>query len=230
MLKAFITDIDGTLTDDRRRLSVRAVEEIRRIVDEGVPVVLASGNTVCFIDALSKMIGTTGDVIAENGGVYRHGYTGERYAEGNRQLCLDAYYKVIGELQPKGEELRLYSNEYRYSDVAFARDTPVERVREILTGMPVQVVDTGFAIHLQHPGLSKGAALEKLAPLMGLRPENFLATGDSVNDVTMLRAAGIAAVPQNASPEAKSVADTILDKPFGEGTADAIAWYFPKKA
>ena len=92
MPKAFITDIDGTLTDDRRRLSMHAVEEIRRLVDAGIPVVLASGNTVCFIDALSKMIGTSGDIIAENGGVYRHGYTGMRHAEGDRSICLAAYH------------------------------------------------------------------------------------------------------------------------------------------
>ena len=38
MPKAFITDIDGTLTDDRRRLSMHAVEEIRRLVDAGIPI------------------------------------------------------------------------------------------------------------------------------------------------------------------------------------------------
>ena len=227
MPKAFITDIDGTLTDDRRRLSTHAVEEIRRLVDADIPVVLASGNTVCFIDALSKMIGTNGDIIAENGGVYRHGYTGARHTEGDRKLCLDAYQKIIEHFQPKGEELRLYSSEYRYSDVAFARDVDVGEVSRLLAGMPVQVIDTGFAIHLQPPGLSKGAALAKLAKLMDLTPADFLAAGDSVNDVSMLTSAGIAVVPANASPEARAAADDIMDKPFGEGTAEALARYFP---
>jgi len=227
MPKAFITDIDGTLTNDRRRLSTRAVEEIRRLVDADIPVVLASGNTVCFIDALSKMIGTNGDIIAENGGVYRRGYTGTRHAEGNREVCLAAYRKIIEHFNPVGEELRLYSNEYRYSDVAFARDVDTGEVSRLLAGMPVQVIDTGFAIHLQPPGLSKGAALAKLAKLMDLTPADFLAAGDSVNDVTMLKSAGIAVVPANASPEARAAADDIMDKPFGEGTAEALARYFP---
>lgn len=227
MPKAFITDIDGTLTDDRRRLSTHAVEEIRRLVDADIPVVLASGNTVCFIDALAKMIGTNGDIIAENGGVYRHGYTGARHTEGDRKLCLDAYQKIIEHFQPKGEELRLYSSEYRYSDVAFARDVDAGEVSHLLAGMPVQVIDTGFAIHLQPPGLSKGAALAKLAKLMGLTPADFLAAGDSVNDVSMLTSAGIAVAPANASPEARAAADDIMDKTFGEGTAEALARYFP---
>ncbi len=227
MLKAFVTDIDGTLTDDRRRLSTRAVEEIRRVVDAGIPVVLASGNTICFIDALSKMIGTDGDVIAENGGVYRHEYIGTRHSAGDRDLCLSAYQRIIDTVQPKDGELRLYSNDYRYSDVAFARNIDAAEVRRLIADMPVQVIDTGFAIHLQSEGLSKGAALIKLAKLMGLTPAEFLAAGDSVNDVSMLEIAGIAAVPANAGTQARAVADCVMDKPFGEGTADALARYFP---
>lgn len=227
MPKAFVTDIDGTLTDDRRRLSTHAVEEIRRVVDSGIPVVLASGNTLCFLDALSKMIGTCGAVIAENGGVYRHTYTGTRHTAGDRNLCLQAYQRIIDTFQPVGEELRLYSSEYRYSDVAFARDIDAALITDLLADLPVQVIDTGFAIHLQSPGLSKGAALTHLASLMGLSPCDFLAAGDSINDVSLLRAAGIAVAPANASPEARAVADIIMDQPYGEGIADALARYFP---
>jgi phosphoglycolate phosphatase (TIGR01487 family) len=228
MPKAFITDIDGTLTDKQRRLSTHAIEEIRRLVNADIPVILASGNTICFIDALSKMIGTNGDIIAENGGVYRQGYTGMLHLEGDRELCFVAYQKIVDHFQSKGGgKLQLYSNEYRYSDVAFARDADAEEIKRLLTGIPVQVVDTGFAIHLQSPGFSKGTAFARLANLMNLTPTDFLAAGDSINDVAMLKSAGIAVVPANASPEAQAAADVIMDKPFGEGTAEAIARYFP---
>lgn len=226
MPKALAVDIDGTLTDERRRLSMRAVDTIRTLIDSGVPVVLASGNTLCFLDAIAKMIGTDGDVIAENGGVYRMGYTGEKQIAGNRELCLNAYNKILQELKPKGEELRLYSNEYRFSDVAFARDADPEIIKKILAGTNIQVIDTGFAIHLQIPGLSKGNALKNLANLMNLTPAEFLVIGDSVNDVSMLEVAGVSAVPKNASPEAKAAADIVMEKPYGDGTSDAILKYF----
>ena len=163
MYKAFITDVDGTLTDGRRRLSTQAVEEIRRLIDADIPVVLASGNTLCFLDGLSHMIGTDGNVIAENGGVFRKGFLGKRTVAGNRALCMEAYEKIRAEVQPKGDELRLFSAELRHSDVAFSRDVSIDRVNEIIAGMDVVAVDTGFAIHLHTPGLSKGAAFEMLA-------------------------------------------------------------------
>ena len=225
MPRAFITDIDGTLTNERRRLSTEVIDELRRIIDAGIPVILASGNTLCFLDAFSHMIGTDGTIIAENGGVYRLGYLGEKQVAGSQEVCLAAYQKVVDELKPKGDELRLFSSRYRDSDIAFSRDAPAALIKEILKDMPVDVIDTGFAIHLQIPGVTKGAAFEKLAELMGLAPSDFLVAGDSVNDVSMLKLGGISVVPANASPEAKEAADRIMERSFGEGTADALRKY-----
>lgn len=226
MPDAFITDIDGTLTDDRRRLSLAVVAEIRRLIDSDIPVVLASGNTVCFLDGLSHMIGTSGTIIAENGGVYRNGYLGVKHVIGQKNLCMEAYNKIVAELKPKGDDLRLFSPEYRFSDVAFSRDTSIETVRDIIKGMNVEAVDTGFAIHLHSPNISKGDAFEKLAAVMGLKTKDFLCAGDSVNDVEMLKLAGVSITPANGSPEAKSVACLITEKPYGDGTADALRMYF----
>jgi len=198
MFKAFITDIDGTLTDNRRRLSISAVAEIRRLIDADVPIVFASGNTVCFLDSISHMIGNDGNIIAENGGVYRKGFLGPMHVEGNHQLCLDAYRKIIDEVKPTGDALRLFSVNLRYSDVAFSRDVDLETVNEIIAGMGLEAVDTGFAIHLHSPGISKGEAFLALAKEMHLSPSDFFAAGDSENDLSMLMHAGGAVAPANS--------------------------------
>ena len=226
MLKAFITDIDGTLTDARRRISTEVIDEMRRIIDNGVPVVLASGNTLCFMDTFSHMIGTNGDIIAENGGVYRQGFLGKKQVAGDQKICLAAYEKIVSELQPKNGELRLFSLKFRDSDVAFSRDYPIDVIKDILKDVPVIVIDTGFAIHLQVPGITKGLAFEKLANLMGFAPADFLVAGDSINDVPMLEIGGVSVVPSTASPDAKRAADHVMEKPFGEGTAEALRNYF----
>ena len=57
----------------------------------------------------------------------------------------------------------------------------------VLAGQPVQVIDTGFAIHLQSEGVSKGTALVALARDMDLSPRDFFAIGDGENDVTDAR-------------------------------------------
>ena len=56
-------------------------------------------------------------------------------------------------------------------------------------------------------GASKGAALCKLAELLGIDIANTVAVGDFNNDVSMIQAAGIGYAVENAVAEAKAVAD-----------------------
>ncbi len=94
MLRAILTDVDGTITDHGRSLHTGAIEVIRELVSRGVEVVLASGNTACFMDALCRMIGTSGTFIGENGGVYRVGFLGQLHIHGDQPLCLEAFQVI----------------------------------------------------------------------------------------------------------------------------------------
>jgi len=225
VLKALLTDIDGTITGPDRRIHTGAIELIRTLVDDGVVVVLASGNASCFMEALCKMIGTQGSYIAENGGVYRAGYTGTPHIIGD-QLAVRAALTVLQEhFQNQGKELDLFSPRYRFADLAFGRTVPAEEVREVLRDHPVQVIDTGFAIHLQTPGISKGTTLLELATALGLAPADFLAVGDSVNDLHMLQVAGIGIAVANAHPETKAVATYVAEKGYGDGFVEGVKKY-----
>jgi phosphoglycolate phosphatase (TIGR01487 family) len=227
VLKALLTDIDGTITGPDRRISTGSIETIRSLVDNGIEVVLASGNTPCFMDALCRMIGTRGTFIAENGGVYRIGITGPLVISGDHSAAKAALTIVQEHFRKKGTTLDLYSPQYRFSDFAFARTVPAEEVRMVLRDHQVQVIDTGYAIHLQSPGINKGTALVALARDMGLVPADFLAIGDSLNDIQMLETAGIGITVANAHPETKAVAQYIAKKKYGDGFVEAVEKYYP---
>ena len=226
-MRAVVTDIDGTITDGARRISLAAIQEIRRLVDDGIPVVLASGNTLCFMDSIAKMIGTSGAVIAENGGVWRREYPVEPVVEADRKVTLAAFEDLRGQYTARGVELDLYSHSLRHADVAFARNVPVDEVRRLLAGHPVRVLDTGFAIHLQQVGVTKATALAALASAMGLELSDFLAIGDSENDVEMIKEAGAGAAVGNAVPSAQAAADFVATAPFGDGFVEAVRHYLP---
>jgi hypothetical protein len=227
VLKALLTDVDGTITDQTRRIHTGAVEMIRALVDHEIVVVLASGNTTCFMDALCRMTGTDGSFIAENGGVYRIGYAGTLQIKGDQSICRTALAEIQSYYRQKKVELELYSPTYRFSDLAFARTVPVEEVKDILSKNPVQVIDTGYAIHLQSKGITKGTALAALAPELGLSPADFLAIGDGINDAQMLTAAGIGVTIANAHPNTKAAAHEVMEKEYGEGFVEAVKKYFP---
>ncbi|HUU75133.1 MAG TPA: phosphoglycolate phosphatase [Methanoregulaceae archaeon] len=224
-LQAVITDVDGTITDQYRRIHTGAIQAIRQLLDSGIEVVLASGNTACFMDALSRMIGTSGSFIAENGGVFRIIYGGELTVIGDQSVCKEALDALIRHFRKKGVELELYSPDYRLADLAFAKTVRVSEVREVVKPYDVNVLDTGFAIHLQSPGVSKGTAFSLLAREMDIGQSSFMAIGDAQNDIELLKAAGIGIAVKNAHPDAASAADWVSEKSYGDGFVEAIQRY-----
>ena len=68
-----------------------------------------------------------------------------------------------------------------------------------------------------NPGVNKGTALVALAQEMHLSPADFLAIGDSLNDIQMLKTAGIGVTVANAHPETKAVAPMYEQKSMGMG-------------
>ena len=225
MLKALLTDIDGTITDSSRRIHTGSIDTIRSLVDQGIIVVLASGNAPCFMEALCKMIGTQGTFIAENGGIIRVGYTGTLQVYRRPESppggpCdpagpLPQEGKGTGTLQPHIPPRRPGIRPHR----AFHRSAGDPQ------GIPGTGDRHGYAIHLQSPGVNKGTALVDLAGKLGIPPGEFLAIGDSVNDIQMLRTAGIGITVANAHPETKAVAIYVAEKEYGDGFVEAVKKY-----
>ena len=58
-------------------------------------------------------------------------------------------------------------------------------------------------------GISKGAALTRMAELLGVDMVNTVAVGDYHNDISMIQAAGIGYAMANAHPDVKAIADRI---------------------
>ena len=214
--RAVITDVDGTITDQERHISLDSVSVIRTLVKNDIPVVIASGNTECSLTFLCKMIGTDGTIIAENGGLYRIKYAGEPYA------CLEAFNALSEYYSKRGEKLELYSPEYRFADIAFARTVDPDEVREIVSGMPVKVLDSGFAIHIQSGDVNKGTTFALVAEEMGIPVSDFVAVGDSYNDREMLQAAGFGVAVAGGLAGAAVVADRVSTKEYGDGFSEVI--------
>ena len=214
-----MADIDGTLTDMQRHVSTDAIAAIRSLP---IPVVLASGNVICFMRAASKLIGASEAMIGETGGVIQVGYDSKPVILADIEQCRRAA-AVLQEHFPGLEQL---DARYRLSELAFRRTIDVEKARQVLeSGFPeLEIVDTKFALHLKHKSVNKGTGLIEIALRMGLKPEEFAALGDSANDIHMFRAAGLRLAVGNATPEIKAAADYVAQKPYGEGAAEALYW------
>lgn len=72
---------------------------------------------------------------------------------------------------------------------------------------------------------SKGAALLTLGRLLGIPAEQTLAIGDGLNDISMLRAAGLGLAMANAPRRVRSVAKALTTSNDDDGVAHALHRY-----
>ncbi|MEL7656275.1 MAG: HAD hydrolase family protein, partial [Bacillota bacterium] len=68
-IKAFVSDVDKTLTDDNLLLDIDAIQTIRCLEAAGIPVVLVTARDYMTAASLSIFLGACGLVAAENGSV-----------------------------------------------------------------------------------------------------------------------------------------------------------------
>ncbi len=87
----------------------------------------------------------------------------------------------------------------------------------------IQIVrGASYNIELNTPTGTKGHALRAFAEKMGIPIGEVMAFGDSENDLTMIRAAGIGVAMDNALPEVKAVADAVARSNDEDGVAAMI--------
>jgi len=214
-------DIDGTLTDDRRRLDPRVVPVLR---EWAAPVVVATGKSMPYPVALCEFLGVDPLVIAENGGVVLTGRAGDLQVRGDRaaaEAALAAY-------QDRGYDLGWGAadlvNRWRETELAVSRDQPLGPLEDLAREHGLVVLDTGFAYHVTSPDVDKGTGLAAVADPLGREVVDFAAVGDSENDAPVLAAAGRSVAVANADETARKTADHVTSAAYADGFLEAVDW------
>jgi len=215
-LKAIALDVDGTITDETRRVCVNAVNVIHRAENEGVPIIFVTGNVICAAKIIAILLGTTGGLVAENGGVIES--QGKIKILGNITECQKAYEFLKSKFEVTNVEL----SDQRVSEVAIERTITEELVKETINDFNVVVYDTKFAIQLTDPSVNKGSSLKMITTDLGIKTDENLAIGDSENDIEFLRVSDVKVAVNNAADELKDIADYITEKSYDDGVAEAI--------
>ncbi|NJE46329.1 phosphoglycolate phosphatase [Thermococcus sp. GR7] len=223
MIKAISLDIDGTITYPDRRLHEDALKAIRLAESLGVPVMLVTGNSVPFAEAMAIMIGITGPVVAEDGGALS--VKDGRLRKRIYLTTMDEEWILWSEIKRRYPEAVLsFSMPERKAGLVVLRTIPVEAVRALIEelGLNLIAVDSGFAIHIKKPWINKGAGIEKACEILGISPKEVAHVGDGENDLDAFRVVGYRVAVGQAPETLKAEADYVTQTTYGEGGAEGI--------
>jgi Cof subfamily protein (haloacid dehalogenase superfamily) len=99
----------------------------------------------------------------------------------------------------------------------------VEEAVRAAFGSRVEVASGGREfLDILHQGVSKGSTLERFIADLPERPEFVVAAGDHHNDLTMLRLADVAAIPENAAETLLPLADVVMPRAVQHGISALV--------
>ncbi|MGD0384063.1 MAG: Cof-type HAD-IIB family hydrolase [Thermoguttaceae bacterium] len=84
----------------------------------------------------------------------------------------------------------------------------------------------GFLAEITPAGVSKWLGVKRLAESWGIEEAEICAVGDDVNDIPMIRAAGLGVAMGNALPEVKAAADRVAPTHDENGLVRVVEWLF----
>ncbi len=215
-------DVDGTLTDDEQAVDPGVFPILR---EWEAPVVVATGKAAPFPVGLCEFVGIEPRVVAENGGIVVVADADVYEVAGDRA----AVDRVVSAYRDLGHDLGWGSldlaNRWRETEIAISLDRPRQPLDELAAEEGLVVLDTGFAYHLKDPTVDKGTGLARVAAELGREPADFLAVGDSENDVPTFERAGEAVAVANADDRARAAADRVTEASHADGFREAVAPY-----
>ena len=219
-----VCDVEGTLLD-RDGFHEELVTLARRVDRDVMPVSLASGRTLPNVTPIMQAIGCSGFIVAENGGMVWDSIEGHEIrslSDGSRAKDAAEWLatKIEG-LDPRGIE----SNRWRATEWCLSETDSFDLMKTLIADSEwsdLEVVSTGFAVHIASPGLNKALGLSIALQQRGIDPKRVIACGDAPNDLPMFDLVGFSVAVSDIYQDVVSSADTITEQKGKSGSIELL--------
>ncbi|MEY8752557.1 Cof-type HAD-IIB family hydrolase [Alkalicoccobacillus gibsonii] len=235
-IKLVALDIDGTLLNSVHTLSEENIAAIKEAQDKGVYVVLSTGRSLMTTSEHAETLKLTSYLVTVNGSEIW-----------DRDLNLVERNKLDSQFVQKMWDLRNEHGTHAWAtsvDKVWRNEMPedIHQSEWLKFGFDVMDDETRLTIlkELQsHPeleisnssptnleinaaGVNKAQGLKKVCEFLGLTMDQVMAVGDSLNDLAMIKEAGLGVAMGNAQQLVKDTADWVTTTNDEAGVAHAI--------
>lgn len=233
-------DMDGTLLNGEHQVSKENRYWIEKAFEAGIEVCLSTGRGIQSVDPYIEELGLTTPMVTVNGSEVwekrgslwlRHTVEAEQIAE-LRELALqhDVWYWAYTTEGVFNKDVWAERPMQEYTWLKFGYYTDNELARETIRRQVVEMDQ--YEVTNSHPnnmelnpkGINKASGLRELCSRRGLTMSEVVAVGDSLNDIAMIREAGLGVAMGNAQKVVKQAADRIAGTNLEDGVAQVIKW------
>lgn len=231
-MKMIVTDLDGTLLRDDKTVSQRTKDALRRCQAAGIKTVFATGRGVSAVnlapvELFDAWVLNNGATAVADGKIVHRCLVPYGLARPVLLACHERVQHLSAQLDgihytnfPINErwafihnfEIVDYQNHAIDAEKLNIADISPEDAAFVETILPPQLyltVSRDRLGQIMHRGATKSCAVAELARMWGIRQEEIAAFGDDLNDIDLLRWAGIGIAMGNALPEVIATADCI---------------------
>lgn len=92
---------------------------------------------------------------------------------------------------------------------------------DVTAGMDISYSSNRY-LEFNHAGVNKGAGLIKLADLLGVKMEEVIAIGDNMNDLSMMKVAGLGVAVANAVDDVKPYCQYVTEAHCNDGAVAEV--------
>lgn len=237
-IKAVFFDIDGTFYDhDNNQVLEENVEAVKKLKENGFKVALCSGRPKEMADELNVFdlvdwdgyIGCTGGVAMNENYeiIYEDFYTQAQmekmyriadennislYSFGkhefvNQPIC-DIVMKMVDEYHLKMPEIKKWKNEKLHAVSAIKNKHFKQELFQDIEGISY-TASTPYGIDFVKEGVNKANGIKQMMKYWQLEKAGYVAFGDSLNDLEMIKHASVGVAMGNGHAKIKEVADIV---------------------
>jgi HAD superfamily hydrolase (TIGR01484 family) len=238
--KLVALDMDGTFLTEERTISPANREWVHKAIEAGVTVIFSTGRGVQSIGPYVEELQLKSPMVSVNGSeIWRSpGILLKRHL-----METDWIRKLHGLAVEHDTWWWAYAVEGMFNRDNWLDD--IERPEWLKFGFYIEdkatlskvrgiVEDWGvFEVTNSHPdnlelnplGISKASGIMEVCNLIGIMMDEVIAMGDSENDLTMIKAAGLGVAMGNAQENVKKAADVVTVTNDEDGVARVIREY-----
>ncbi|ADU32419.1 Cof-type HAD-IIB family hydrolase [Evansella cellulosilytica] len=236
-IKLIALDMDGTLLNSDHSISDANRLAIMEAEQNGMTVVISTGRSILTLKPYIESLNLSSYIVTVNGSLIWDN-KGEVFDQS--ELAPDLI-KMMWDLKKKYDlhfwavtPEKVWRDEFPEDEIEahewlkfcyhIEDDKTRKTVFEFLSKDDRLEITNSNPVNLEinAAGINKASALRKICEELGITMDNVLAMGDSLNDIAMIKEAGVGVAMGNAQPVVKDAADWVTTKNNEDGVALGI--------